>query len=227
MPNPTTKLLTSLKENPGFMKVMNFSEKIYTIIDKVNIPLVLLGVRKGAQVKLLDDDLTGFFHDFIESIGLYPSEPAVKSNFTKEPHSKGDLEYSAEFGWKILGYPKCCCVELPADTDTIGPHPFFKELVRVCRTDPDFIKKERPDLRFVQHVPCSVNCRESLKLGGEIREVVEAMERLDILENGVENYIKMNGSLMFDLCQIFASTLYPHVKFIVMENYGTRGAELV
>jgi len=213
MPNPITELLTRLKQNEDFMEIMALPEKKYSILYKVNLPLVMLGVRLGAEVKLLEDSKHDFFIKTLEDLGLHVYDHGMKITISKEPIDD-DILYSAEYGFEVLGYPKCCCFDEP-------PATFFTQAISACHKDPEFIKKKRSDIRFVQHVPHSLNCKPSLKLGKRIREVVEEMEKLDILKNGVEEYLSVSGFFMYEMCQVFHSLQSPWIRFLIPENYGT------
>ena len=72
---------------------------------------------------------------------------------------------------KALGYPECC-IEAHVKGDVWGlvaRHNFFKELI-------DLGLDDRMPVEFwaIAHIPCSVNCQESLKLGRKYLDAVRS-----------------------------------------------------
>ncbi|NQU18392.1 MAG: DUF483 domain-containing protein [Candidatus Saganbacteria bacterium] len=151
-----------------------------------------------------------------ELVFLYVSKRAKVSLELKKSEAEED---SFKFG-KLLGYPSCCIKKyLKTKINQIGDFIMISSAKSKIQTYP-FLNNVALGIfgiRVISHFPCSLNCRNSLKIGKQYARVLEEIDY---------NYFKFLKEELKSLVVVFRSGSLIYSKKFIKEGKNIEIKEL-
>lgn len=122
-------------------------------------------------------------------------------------------EWNKIFGFKedaarLLGYPKCCVgvYKLSIHAFDIQLYSFIKQ-IRLRRKSVDNLGQVISNFRFLHHIPCKIDCAESINLCQKYSLIINKYNWL--VEDLLADYNKQKIKVLIQGLELLQETIYP------------------